>query len=123
MRFLIDTHILIWLVLNDKRLTAVQRKALGNPDHALVVSPVVAYELTYLQGIGRIPLREPIDRLQELTGFELVDLPHRAWQAAASLPDIHRDPIDRMLIAHAICDGYRLITADANIRRYTVECI
>ena len=123
MRLLLDTHILIWLVLNDKRLTAIQRTALGNPDNALVVSPVVAYELTYLQGIGRIALREPIDRLQELTGFELVDLPHRAWQFAANLPDIHRDPIDRMLIAHALCDGVGLVTADANIRRYAVECV
>ncbi len=123
LRLLLDTHILVWLVLDDRRLSAVQRDALENPDNAMVISPVVAYELTHLQRSGRIPLREPIDRLQELTGFELVDLPNRVWRSAATLPDIHRDPIDRMLIAHAICDNYGLVTADANIRRYSATCI
>lgn len=123
MRLLLDTHILIWLVLNDRRLSAAQRAALADPDNAMIVSPVVAYELTHLQRTRRIPLVEPIDRLQELTGFELVDLPRASWRSTADLPDIHRDPIDRLLVSHALCEEMAVVTADANIRRYPVPCI
>jgi PIN domain nuclease of toxin-antitoxin system len=123
MRLLLDTHILIWLVLNDRRLSAAQRAALGDPDNAMIVSPVVAYELTHLQRTRRIPLSEPIDRLQELTGFELADLPRDSWRSAADLPDIHRDPIDRLLVSHALCEEMVIVTADANIRRYPVPSV
>jgi PIN domain nuclease of toxin-antitoxin system len=123
MRLLIDTHILVWIVLNDQRLTAAQRDALGDPDNAILVSTVTAYELTHLQQLNRVPLREPIDRLQQLVGFELAGLPSGAWRSVVNLPDIHRDPIDRMLIAHALCEGLTLATADANIRRYPVPVI
>lgn len=123
MRLLLDTHILVWLVLNDRRLSGVQRDVLGDPVNAMIISPVVAYELTHLQRTRRIPLTEPIDRLQELTGFELVDLPGEVWRATSELPDIHRDPIDRLLVSHALCDEMTIVTADANIRRYSVPCI
>ena len=123
MRLLLDTHIIVWIVLNDKRLSAQQREALGDGDNEILVNPVVAYEITHLQQTGRLPLREPINRLQELIGFDMIDLPQRIWQAVEHLPDIHRDPVDRMLIAHALTEGMALITADANIRRYPVQSI
>lgn len=122
-RLLIDTHILVWIVLNDRRLSAAQRAALGDADNAIVVSPVVAYELTHLQNVRRIPLREPIDRLQELVGFETAELPSDSWRAVQQLPDIHRDPIDRMLVAHAAVSGATIVTADRAIRRYPVPVI
>jgi len=123
MRLLLDTHILIWLVLNDRRLSAAQREALGDPENIMIVNPVVAYELTHLQRTGRIALEEPIDRLQELTGFDLVDLPQTVWRCVGSLPDVHRDPLDRLLIAHSLADNLTLVTADETIRRYPVACI
>lgn len=120
MQLLLDTHIVVWIVMNDRRLSTVQREALADPDNAILVNPVVAYELTHLQQTRRIPLREPIDRLQELVGFEFVDLPHGIWGAVGQLPDIHRDPLVRMLIAHTLMTGMSLVTADADIRRYPV---
>lgn len=123
MRLLLDTHILVWLVLDDRRLTDAQRAALEEPDNELIVGPTVTYELAHLQRNNRIPLGEPIDRLQQLVGFTLVDLPHGIWRAVSGLPDIHRDPLDRLLVAHALIDEMTLITADADIRRYPVACI
>lgn len=123
MRLLLDTHIIVWIVLNDSRLSGAQRRALEDPENAMLVSPVTAYELTQLQKTNRIPLSEPIDRLGELIGFALVDLPQDMWRMVTALPDIHRDPVDRMLIAHALSAGMTLVTANANIRRYPVSCI
>ncbi|MGN6497690.1 MAG: type II toxin-antitoxin system VapC family toxin [Tsuneonella sp.] len=122
-RLLIDTHILIWIVLDDRRLSAAQRVALGDSGNAIVVSPVVAYELTHLQRTGRIPLSESIDRLQGLVGFETAELPFECWRIISSLPVIHRDPIDRLLIAHALTAELTLVTADSAIRRYPIKTL
>ena len=121
MRLLIDTHILVWIVMNDGRLSEAQRTALGDPANSIVVSSVVAYELTQLQITHRIPISESIERLQQLVGFETSDLPFDCWRVVAVLPDIHRDPIDRLLIAHAVFAGMTLVTADAKIRRYPID--
>jgi PIN domain nuclease of toxin-antitoxin system len=75
------------------------------------VSSAVAFEFTDLQTRRHFPVHEPIDFLAE------------GWRIAQSLPDIHRDPVDRMLIAHTILGGSILVTADVNIRRYPVETL
>ena len=123
MRLLIDTHILVWIVLNDRRLTAAQRNALSDPENDIVLSAVNAYELAHLQQLRRIPIEESIEVLQELVGFELADLPSDVWRHAEELPDIHRDPLDRLLVAHALSDGMTVVTADESIRRYPVPVL
>ncbi len=123
MQLLLDTHILVWIVLDDPRLSEAQRRLLEDPENRLLLSPVVTYEITHLQRAGRIPLSESIDRLQQLVGFELIDIPQDIWRAVAELPDIHRDPLDRLLIAHALTEGMTLVTADDNIRRYPVPFV
>lgn len=123
MKLLIDTHILVWIVLDDPRLSAAQRAVLSDPDNDIILSAANAYELAHLQQLGRIPLEEPIDKLQELVGFELEDLPALVWAKVADLPDIHRDPLDRLLVAHALVAGMKLVSADECIRRYPVTVI
>jgi PIN domain nuclease of toxin-antitoxin system len=104
----------------DKRLRAEWVEAIVSPENSLHVSAVVAFEL----------LRPPvapenchrrtdlgIDGAVRLRGGSL---PADAWRLAARLPPIHRDPVDRRLIAHALMKGMTLLTADANIRHYPV---
>lgn len=55
--------------------------------------------------------------------MSVIDYPAEAYHVADSLPDIHRDPVDRMLIAHALHAGLPIVTADATIRRYPVRTI
>ena len=52
----------------------------------------------------------------------VLDLPADAWKIATSLPPLHKDPIDRMMIAHAIVSGMTIVTSDATVREYPVEC-
>ncbi len=123
MRLLLDTQILVWLVNGDARLRAAWLDAIADTSSQLFVSAVIAFEYTDLQRRGRLPVDERIDEI--LTRFEMrIDpLPADAWEIVLNLPDIHRDPVDRMLIAHAVCADMTLITADANIRRYPVTCV
>lgn len=122
-RLLLDTQILVWFVVGDPRLSQAQVHALLNPTADLFVSAITAFEFTDLQQRGRIGLAEDIDNLQTLIGFSVLDWPADCWAVAKQLPDIHRDPIDRMLIAQAIHGGFTLVTADALVCKYPVETI
>ena len=123
MRLLLDTQILVWVPLNDRRLSSAAGLAIQDPDNSLHVSAAVAFEFADLQGRRRFPVREPIDFLARLIGFEIADLPADTWRIASSLPDIHREPVDRMMIAHAIVGEFTLLTADKTIRRYPVRTL
>lgn len=123
MRLLLDTQILIWIPLDDRRLSNAAVEALQSPDNSLHVSAVTAFEFADLQRRRRFPINDPIDFLTERIGFALVDFPEQAWRLVESLPDIHRDPVDRMLVAHAILGGFTLVTADTTICRYPVRTI
>ncbi|MEO1045425.1 MAG: type II toxin-antitoxin system VapC family toxin [Pseudomonadota bacterium] len=120
---LLDTHILVWLVARDKRLQQEQIDAIINPDNRLFVNAVIAYEYTHLQSSGRLPIEETLSDLREILGLEIVNLPANSWQAIDTMPMIHRDPIDRMLIAHALAEDMTVITADHHIQRYPVKTI
>lgn len=117
---LLDTHAIVWMATGDPRLARLDRAALLDPERRLLVSAVIAFELADLQHRGRIAMSEPLSVLQEHMDFEIVDLPAECWRVVAELPPIHRDPVDRMLIAHALVEGMTLASADAMIRRYPV---
>lgn len=123
MRLLIDTQILVWLVRGDARLRPEWIDAIGDEGNSLHVSSVVAFEYTDLQLRKRIPVDEPLTELVERFDLAVEGFPADCWHQAGDLPQIHRDPVDRMLIAHALASGMTLITADASIRRYPVACL
>jgi len=89
----------------------------------LFASAVTAFELTDLQGRGRVAMSEDIATFAGPLGLSVLDFPSEAWSVAASLPKLHRDPVDRMMIAHAILGGFTLVTADKTIRRYPVKSL
>jgi PIN domain nuclease of toxin-antitoxin system len=120
---LLDTQILVWMVNGDSRLRQIWQDAIAAPDNDLYVSAVVAFEFTDLQQRKRLPVDETIAEL--VSRFELIvePLPASCWELLLDLPAIHRDPVDRMLVTHAMAKDMALLTADTNIRRYPVDCI
>lgn len=88
------------------------------------MSAVTLWEIAFKQNIGK--LRLPIDDVPadvEQRGFELLSIsPHHAW-AGGSLPLLHRDPFDRLLVAQAQLDGYTIVTRDSKIARYGVATL
>ena len=123
MRLLLDTQILVWLVNGDGRLRREWTAKIADPASELHVSAVIAFENTDLQRRNRLPVDEPISELVSRFDMQLASLPTETWQEISKLPDIHRDPVDRMLIAHALVEAMTLLTADANIRRYPVPFV
>jgi PIN domain nuclease of toxin-antitoxin system len=122
-RLLFDTQVLVWLMTGDSRLRRPWLEQLRDPDTTGHVSAVTAWEYSDLKQRGRLRVHHDIADLQALYDFSLVDFPADCWALAADLPYIHGDPVDRMLIAHAIALDMVLVTADAAMRSYPVKTL
>ncbi len=123
MDLLLDTHVLVWFATGDRRLGSDFLNLLPNPQTRLFVSAVTAHDYVDLLMRGRFGEGVDLDQLRDVMGFHLLDFPAECRAAAQTLPDIHRDPIDRMLIAHAITLDLPLATADATMARYPVRIV
>lgn len=123
MALLIDTHALIWVGEGNPRLPECVQARLSDPAEELFVSAVTAYEYADLQHRRRIPQEADFAGLQARLQFGTLDYPADLWRIAAALPAIHRDPVDRMLVAHALALEMPLVTADADIHRYPIKTV
>jgi PIN domain nuclease of toxin-antitoxin system len=119
MRLLIDTHIFLWAMSGDKQLTK-KAQAIMLSAETVFVSAASIWEIGIKSGIGKLDadVNELVARMEE-AGFR--ELPVTAAHAAAvrDLPDIHRDPFDRLLIAQAITEPLRLLTDDDTVGKYS----
>jgi PIN domain nuclease of toxin-antitoxin system len=115
---LLDTHIVIWLRTAPRRLTSREMRAL---DAARLrhVSAVTLWEIAVLMGLGRIGSDERV--LEAPDGFELLPVRPEHCKALLALPQRHRDPFDRMLIAQARVENLMLLTRDRAIIDYGEE--
>ncbi|HET8930127.1 MAG TPA: type II toxin-antitoxin system VapC family toxin [Acidimicrobiales bacterium] len=121
MRLLLDTHALIWAARDPGRLSARAAAAIRDQDNDVWVSAASGWEIAIKRARGRLNFPDP-DRemLGQLGMTELsIALVHGA--EVARLPDHHRDPFDRMLIAQARVEQLSLVSADGAIAAYDVE--
>ena len=118
MRLLLDTHVLLWALTDDPQLTPAARDAITDGRNEVFVSAASAWEISIKRGLGK--LRAPKDLPEQLrrARFDVlpIDLAHAL--AVESLPDLHRDPFDRMLVAQAISERLTLVTADPQVQQY-----
>jgi len=123
MRLLLDTHVVLWWLDDPNKIADDARNAIAEPANCVFVSPVVAWEIAIKRGNGKLSAPADIQTAIVDAGFTELDIRFgHAW-AVESLPDYHRDPFDRMLIAQAIHEGCTLVTRDAEIQRYSVPLI
>jgi len=119
MRLLLDTHVYLWAVTDDSRLGKAARKLILDAEDVFVSSASI-WEASIKAGLGK--LDADVDMLvAEIEASGFTELPVRAAHAALvrTLPDIHRDPFDRLLVAQALSEPLRLLTADGQLSKYT----
>ena len=121
-RYLLDSHILIWLDTGNERLTLSIREKLRNAEQRYL-SAATAWELALKQAAGKLQLRATINSM--LTTFRLQELPVliRHGERAAALPLHHGDPFDRMLVAQTLEENLILVTADRRMTEYGVPTL
>ncbi|MBK1718156.1 type II toxin-antitoxin system VapC family toxin [Thiocystis violacea] len=121
MRLLLDTHLLLWAAGLPERLTTEARALLDAPEHALYFSAASLWEIVIKQGLGRDDFQVDARLLRRgLLDNGYQDLPITSVHTlmVETLPAIHKDPFDRILIAQAMADGMTLLTTDALVSRY-----
>jgi PIN domain nuclease of toxin-antitoxin system len=120
-RFLLDTHVLIWALDGSKKLPAKARDLLLDATHEHYVSTASVWELVIKVAQGKLLLGRDLDELEsgiEAAGFKLLPVHIRHVIAVASLPNHHRDPFDQLLIAQCRVETLRLLTADTQLSSY-----
>ena len=119
MRLLLDTHVYLWWLQDHPKLSKEGRAKIVSATEVYVSSASI-WEASIKSGIGKLDV--DINMLvSEIEKNDFLELPISAKHAAmvAQLPDIHRDPFDRILIAQALCEPLRLLTADGLLSAYS----
>ena len=120
MKLLLDTHAFLWWDSNDANLPAAFRSAMASPENEVFVSAVSVWEIAIKRASGKLSFQASAAKAIGAHGF--LPLPitveHAEW--AGSLPQLHCDPFDRLLVAQAQLEGMILVSVDEQILRYQV---
>ena len=127
MKYLLDTQIWLWCLVNPARMGKEVARIVDDPDNTLVLSAASTWEMSIKYRLGKLPLPEPPEEfiLPRLARDGIESLPIQQHHAArvALLPDHHRDPFDRLLIAIAQTDAMTILTADRQFETYDVRVV
>lgn len=121
MKFLLDTHVLLWAAGMPEKFSSSTTLLLGSPENELFFSVASLWEIAIKHGLGRDDFQVDARLLRRgLLDNGYSELPITSEHAVSidSLPPIHKDPFDRMLVAQATVEGITLLTADAFVVQY-----
>ena len=122
-RILLDTHVLLWWLADSPLLGARARSLIADTRNPIYVSAATTWEIAIKRAKGMLEAPDDMDRIVEDEGFEKLPITLFHGEQAGSLPEIHRDPFDRMLIAQAQAEGLELLTKDSEIPAYNIKVI
>lgn len=121
MKLLLDTHLLLWAAGEPHRLSANARALIDTPENELFFSAASVWEVAIKRGLGRDDFRTDARLLRRGlldNGYSELAIASEHAVAIESLPPLHKDPLDRLLIAQATVEGITLLTADAQVAQY-----
>ena len=127
MRLLLDTHIFLWLNDDPTQLTLTVKELFSSGEHELYLSMATPWEIQIKSQLGKLSLAMPIEELvnknRQENNIKLlpIDLSHISY--LEQLPQHHKDPFDRIIIAQAIIEGMTIITVDHAFADYSVQVV
>jgi len=126
-KILVDTHIFLWAITDDHRLSAENRTVYLDNSNQLYLSVASVWEMLIKCGLGKLPLPKPasgyILKQMEKNRVEMLTIRAAHLTQLESLPPIDRDPFDRMMVAQASAEGMPIMSADPALRRYGVRVL
>jgi PIN domain nuclease of toxin-antitoxin system len=121
---LLDTCTLLWTLATPDRLSRTAKRSVASGE--VVLSVVSYWEVVIKARKGILPIPDPVvwwTRATQFLGSNVLPVRPSHITALASLPDLHRDPFDRMLVAQAVAEGLSVVTSDERIRAYPVRVL
>ena len=127
MRYLLDTHAFIWFISDDHRLSKKAESTIRNRSNEIYFSAASAWEISIKMALGRLSIKAEIESflLAQLLENGFLSLPITISHATyiIKLPDIHKDPFDRILVAQSKIEDMTLISCDRMVRQYDVKVV
>jgi PIN domain nuclease of toxin-antitoxin system len=122
MKLLLDTHVALWAVSDDPRLSPKARELIATQRNLIWVSAVSIWEIAIKHGLGRGDM--PISGAEALkyfrqSGYRMLPVSPEHAAAVEALPAHHQDPFDRLLVAQSLTEPLRLLTHDTTVARYS----
>ena len=123
MNLLLDTHIVLWWLGDSSDLPTPARQAITDTTNVCFVSATTLWEIEIKRALGKLSIPESYSDALTQQGFRELPISRAHTCALRSLPPIHRDPFDRMLVAQAMSDDLVVVTANETIGRYDVRVL
>jgi PIN domain nuclease of toxin-antitoxin system len=122
LKLLLDTHVLLWWLDDDQRLSPAARNEVLVAEE-IRVSAASVWEIAIERALGRLEVPDDYLEYVERTGFRALAITFAHARAAGDLPRHHDDPFDRMLVAQARIEGLTLVSADRRLADYGVALL
>jgi PIN domain nuclease of toxin-antitoxin system len=126
MKYLLDTHTLIWFIDGDETLPGKIRNEISNIKNTCYLSIASLWEMAIKISIGKLTLQSDYHQITNFlvdNNINILPIEFTHLQTLLNLEHIHRDPFDRVIVAQAITDKITILTVDKNIVKYPVECM
>ena len=122
-RLLLDTHVLLWALDDDEGMDTAARDAIVDPRNDVFVSAASIWEISIKRSLGKLQAPDQLVSAVGESGFRELPVTFVHADQAGSLPPLHRDPFDRMLVAQAQVEGLTVVTRDSVIAKYGVRTL
>jgi PIN domain nuclease of toxin-antitoxin system len=122
-RLLLDTHVLLWWRDDFPRLSARARAEIADPRNEILVSTATLWEIVIKRGLGKLAFPDDLEQVVHEESFGLMPIRFQHLRRLETLPALHRDPFDRMLIAQALTEEAPLVTDDVALLAYGVPTL
>ncbi len=127
MKALLDTHAFLWWVTEDSRLSSTAINIITDSANQLFLSTASAWEIVIKARLGKLTLPEPpeiyIPNRLKVNRFESLSIHLIHALQVVNLPDLHKDPFDRIIIAQSQVEKMPILTLDSQIKRYSVDIV
>lgn len=125
MKLLLDTNVFLWFISADSRLPVLFKDAIREPNNTIYLSVASVWEIIIKYNLGKLPLPQSpeiyIPRQRQIHQIKSLLINESSLQHLVSMPNLHRDPFDRILISQALSHNLTIATTDLEIKNYSVS--
>ena len=125
MKYLLDTHTLLWFLTDNKKLSRRARRLIDDPSNERFLSIASLWEIAIKTGLGKLDLDKPFEQMfperLDFNRIEILDITVDSLTKLNTLPFHHRDPFDRLIIAQGLVEGLPIISVDTTFDAYGIS--